>query len=351
MFLKKVSMKKIFISHCQSDEPIVKPLVHMIHMACNLNRDDIFCTCIKGMGCSAGDLFSETIRNAFAESSIIVALLTKNYKTSEFCMAELGASWISRDDKVFIPLIDEDIDYDFFKGVLTGVSELKINDEFGLSQLCDKICDRLKKKKSFEIVRDSVNDYLKSFSTNKSRCPSPFMCTKDQWDSLENEKYFFKEKYEEACEVIDEKNTYIEKLEKLKDQSEVAALSKEMHQTDIDAFQECVDAVRSESSHFDRPVFKFVVYDLLGLDEPVFDEYDWSQLSKALPPRILLKNTEERYYVNKDNRHVKALAQAISTYIEMVENAEEEVRNYYSEKLDVDFDINNSEFNDKLLDL
>jgi len=55
--------------------------------------------------------------------------------------------------------------------------------------------------------------------------------------------------------------------------------------------------------------------------------------------------------VNYDNLHVKDLSKALDTYVEMVQSADDEIRDFYSKKLNVDFDIENSEFNDKMLDL
>lgn len=344
-------MSKIFISHCEADKAIVKPLVQMIRNVCNLTREEIFCTSIVGMGCSAGNIFSEEIRQNFEESSVIVAFLTKNYKQSEFCMAELGASWISKDDKRFIPLIDSDINYDFFKGVLTGVHELKIDEMIGLSQLCDIICERMGKEKRIDVSMEEINTFLSDYPTSKEACPSPFTCSKDAWQKLTDEKNTMLKNYEDACVVIKQQAAHIKELESLKDQAAVAALSKKMNQTEIDAFQECVDAVRQESSNFSRTVFKFVVYDLLNLGKPDFEGYEWGEIAKATSSKIISTDSDGDYYANSENRHVKNLNKALDIYYEMVQNAPKDVKEYYSKKLDVDFDIENSEFNDKILGL
>lgn len=344
-------MSKIFISHCEADKPVVKGLVQMIRNVCDLTREEIFCTSIVGMGCTAGNIFNEEIRHNFKESTIIVALLTKNYKFSEFCMAELGASWISKEEKRFIPLIDSDVNYDFFKGVLVGVHELKIDRNIDLSQLCNIICEELGKEKRLDVSLDEVNSFLENYPTNKSNCPTPFLCTEADWQKMIDEKNTIEEDYNAACNVIKEQKAYIKELQLLKDATEVASLAKKMNQSEIDEFQECVDAVICERSNFDRPVFKFVVYNLLNLGDPYLDEYDWSQLSKATSSKILKRNSDEQYYVNYDNLHVKDLSKALDTYIEMVQSADDEIRDFYSKKLNVDFDIENSEFNDKMLDL
>ena len=344
-------MSKIFISHCDADKAIVKPLVQMIRNVCDLTREEIFCTSIVGMGCSAGNIFSEEIRQNFEESSVIVAFLTKNYKQSEFCMAELGASWISKDDKRFIPLIDSDINYDFFKGVLTGVHELKIDEQIGLSQLCDIICEQMGKEKRFDVSMEEIGTFLSNYPTSKAECPSPFTCTQDEWQKMVDEKNAVEKNYEAAYELIIKQKAHIQELESLKDQAAVAALSKKMNQTEIDAFQECVDAVCCESSNFNRTVFKFVVYDLLNLGKPDFENYEWEEIAKATSSKIISTDSDGDYYANRENRHVKDLNKALYTYYENVQNASEDVKEYYSKKLDVDFDIENSEFNDKILGL
>ncbi|MBL4898605.1 MAG: toll/interleukin-1 receptor domain-containing protein [Colwellia sp.] len=104
------STSQIFISHASADKELVDAFVDsLLLLGIGLNEGDVFCTSVEGMGIKNGDDFRESIKHEIEGCPVTILLITQNYKRSEMCLNEMGASWVL--SKHVFPLILEPINY------------------------------------------------------------------------------------------------------------------------------------------------------------------------------------------------------------------------------------------------
>jgi hypothetical protein len=130
---------KIFISHSHKDKKLINEFVEKILMlGCGIDYPNIFCSSIDGLGIKTGEDFREHIRTKLLDCDFIFLFISANYKQSEICLNEMGASWVL-DNKRIIPLIFPNLDFDSL-GTLFGVKQgAKINDSSALDGLHEEI--------------------------------------------------------------------------------------------------------------------------------------------------------------------------------------------------------------------
>lgn len=87
---------RIFISFSNKDNLILKSFVdRILKLGLQINAETINCTGIESSKPKTGEDFKNWIKNNILNSNIIIQLLSMNYKNSEVCLNELGASWLS----------------------------------------------------------------------------------------------------------------------------------------------------------------------------------------------------------------------------------------------------------------
>lgn len=135
---------KVFISHSSKDHRIVESFVDILISALKINAKDILCSSLPGHKIDLGESWREYLHSSILKSKIIFLLISLNYKKSEICLSELGASWVS--DAKVIPLIIPPVSYDsssiIFKGVQGEI--LNNNNRSSLDRIRDLITTELK---------------------------------------------------------------------------------------------------------------------------------------------------------------------------------------------------------------
>jgi hypothetical protein len=126
---------KVFVSHDAADVEIAKLLVSLLKEV-GVPGADIFCTSVPGHRVPSGQNFSIYIKEQFTECDVVVALVSKNYLDSPFCLCEAGAVWITA-SKHFFPLVIPPASFSDFDGALYGVQGIRIDSSADLSELRD----------------------------------------------------------------------------------------------------------------------------------------------------------------------------------------------------------------------
>ena len=103
---------KIFISHSSKDLAVVNKFIDSILiLGLGLKREeDIFCTSADGTNVKSGFDFKSAIKKELATAKAVIQIITKNYKSSEVCLNEMGAAWVTSNR--VIPLIASPFNYD-----------------------------------------------------------------------------------------------------------------------------------------------------------------------------------------------------------------------------------------------
>lgn len=166
---------KIFISHSSKDKIIVDAFVENILISgCELSEKNIFCTSIEGLGISNGNDFRQHILKELHGSDYSFLLISNNYKKSDICLNEMGASWAIKDLKVK-PFLFPNVDFRSI-GTLYSVKQAsKLEDSFALDELFEEITSKNNINKSIvrwnkykscflEIIDGYKNDNLHSIT-------------------------------------------------------------------------------------------------------------------------------------------------------------------------------------------
>ncbi len=119
--------KAIFVSHAATDKDIADKVVDLLNTAMGIDvQNDVFCTSLEGLKIPAGMDFKQFIKEQIQEPQIVLLLISQNYLASQFCLAEVGASWAM--SHRIIPFLIPPAKFDDMKAVLSGIHALKIED-------------------------------------------------------------------------------------------------------------------------------------------------------------------------------------------------------------------------------
>jgi hypothetical protein len=140
---KRVQGGRIFVTHASSDQPLAEALARYILSTSQLDESQVFCSSAEGMGIPVGDQLINHLESVLRNTSVVVQLVTPAYLRSEYCMWELGATWIRRSIQKFPMHVPEINPADIREGPLAHRIMSPI-DEVGLSELHRRICEKLK---------------------------------------------------------------------------------------------------------------------------------------------------------------------------------------------------------------
>lgn len=143
-------IRKVFISHSHKDKNIINQFITQILITgCGLRPNDIFCTLDHSSIRTGEDFRNEIIRN-MKECDYIFLMISNNYKQSEVCQSEMGASWALRGKRV-MPFILPDCNFEnmgFIYNVKQGAS---IIDSTKLDELYTELCS------AYDIPQDWIH--------------------------------------------------------------------------------------------------------------------------------------------------------------------------------------------------
>jgi hypothetical protein len=129
-------MRDVFLSHASVDRPLVESFaVDLLESGAGITHDQVYCPCLEGQGIPPGIDFNQHIHKTLSNAKCVIALITRNYYASAFCLCELGATWIL--SKSFVPLIVPPITFQDLEAVLQGTQCLRIENQRDLDHLRD----------------------------------------------------------------------------------------------------------------------------------------------------------------------------------------------------------------------
>ena len=133
---------RIFISHSSRDEDTARLLINLLQNALqNLNKDDILCTSVEGLGLPVGNDPDATIRNAIKEADLLIGLITPNAIKSTYVLFELGGRWLI--DKPMFPLLACGAGLEDLHGPLTRIQILDCANEPNVQDFIRRAADVL----------------------------------------------------------------------------------------------------------------------------------------------------------------------------------------------------------------
>ena len=155
----------IFISHRTTDKDIAE-LLRDYFVSLGVNREYIFCSSLPGN--DVNQKISEEVKEAIKNSCLNIAILSKAYYESAYCLNEAGIIWFSETQVILIA--KSEITPNNMIGFLNNEYKIRrLNNEDDIAFICDKVC---------ELTNTHVPKISVITSTNRK--------LKDDYESLES---------------------------------------------------------------------------------------------------------------------------------------------------------------------
>lgn len=166
---------KIFISHSSKDSTIIKNFVeNVLIVGLGLIDKDVAFTSEEAFGVEPGENIATYIKENITGACIVLIMLSDNYKDSEVCLNEMGATWALQKKCVSVLLPGAGFDK---LGWLTSLEKaVKINNKMQLSKLCQTIsihCN-VNINERFTIATRKIDEFITSIGTKKQPIPVRF---------------------------------------------------------------------------------------------------------------------------------------------------------------------------------
>lgn len=159
---RRARPNRLFISFATPDAALAKAFQSFLRLGCNLGHEQVFLTA-RPDELTPGTEFVEAIRQALTESAMAVLLLTPSYYESRFCLAEAGAMWASKKQR--IPVIVPPIDFHNLQGVQLGEQAVKIDSASGLDVMRDMVREVFDREVPTASWNEHKDDFLNRWTT------------------------------------------------------------------------------------------------------------------------------------------------------------------------------------------
>lgn len=332
--------KRVFVSHAANDKPLADAFVDLLQTGGGVDSKDVFCTSLEGLGVPSGEDFISYIRREIQKPEVVILLLSPNYFASQFCLAELGASWAMSHRA--LPLLVPPLQYSDVKGVLLSTQVDLLDSENDLDRFFENFTQALKvgpsvarwgvKKKQFLLKLPSILAALKK----------PAIVSVSEHTKL-------RKKCEDCMQALEEyeaengtlKNLIAE-LEKCKDATQVAE-TKRKHMKGYDALVAELEGFSHVASRLPDVVMHVMFKEWIG-ETAKFDSYSQREANddagSASEDGYL--NYDDGFSLNHEDPTVKKTWKALSklsTYIK--KSVDEQVEEAFEEEYEYQLDLNN----------
>lgn len=133
---------KIFISHAENDQNVVKHFVDLLRKQ-GVKQEHLFCSSYQGFGIPLGEKIYDYLRSEFARYNLfVIFMLSNNYYSSPACLNEMGATWVNYNEyqQILLP----GFNFDNVKGAIepSKISfklDDKENRKYRLTELKDSL--------------------------------------------------------------------------------------------------------------------------------------------------------------------------------------------------------------------
>lgn len=132
--------QKVFISHRSTDKEVADMLLDFL-VGTGILRDTIFCSSLPGN--DINEKITGEVKVAMKDSVVNVAILSRDYYQSAYCLNEAGVIWYM-DDIPAIPVALPEINSNNMYGFLSNEYKLRFLDSVNdIAYIYDTVCDAL----------------------------------------------------------------------------------------------------------------------------------------------------------------------------------------------------------------
>lgn len=206
--ISKMNKNKIFISHSSKDIKIIEAFVDKILiLGLEISSERIFCTSMDGHGVKSGQYIPDRLREEVHKSSLAFLCISQNYKASEVCLNEAGATWVTLEKENVISLLFPDVDFSELGFLNVSKLGVKIYERQGLLKLVQDNKTNLNPNFNLEKLNKQVDLFLEDLEKSTPLEYSTKLSQKEESDftnCFENNLYPFDEIIRKSIPTLDE---------------------------------------------------------------------------------------------------------------------------------------------------
>jgi hypothetical protein len=187
---------KIFISHSSKDIDFVKEFVESIlQLGLGISHERIFCSSMEGHGVQSGEYIPDRLKEEMRKSCLAILFISDNYRTSEVCLNEVGAAWVTLERTNVIPLLLPEVGFDRLGFLDISRIALKIDKSEDLYKLVQDNRQELNPDFNLELVNQHIKRFLAAVQDfepkpGKSNGESSATLEKSEWSDCFDQHLF-----------------------------------------------------------------------------------------------------------------------------------------------------------------
>jgi len=327
---------RLFLSHAAADTHLVEIFETLLAKSMGLTSEEIFCSSLEGQGVPKGASFVEEIRARVSDAEGVVALLTPAYLDSPFCMAELGAAWALKTQR--LPIVVPPNTFDVMQATLLGIVGVKIDNEDALAQSFEDFADSIGITPPKTAVRSrAMRAFQKAWQQVKHDIPPPIRIEASVHAGVMrelNEALSARDAAEDELTRSEEINAA---LRKAKDADAVADINEQFDDsTWMERIEDSLDAIRELHAELGgREITRLLILDHLGkFFRPDFNNFP-DEAGRAIELDVY---DDENKRWNYGHSEVKELVKHIDIVIEIFSENPEAIAHFKAKGLKADPD-------------
>ena len=151
----------VFISHSSVDKAIIKQFVEkVLCLGLGLDHKDIAFTSEECFGVEPGEDIAKYIKENIIGASVVLVMISNNYKSSEVCLNEMGAAWALKKKCISVVLPDAGFGQ---LGWLTSFEKaVSLKDKNQIINLCQTIANNLgiDLNQRFTVATSNIGEFV-----------------------------------------------------------------------------------------------------------------------------------------------------------------------------------------------
>ena len=133
---------KVFVSHASADASYIKPFIEkVLKLGLELKTEEIAFTSEESYGVEPGENIANYIKENIACASVVLLMISPNYKKSEVCLNEMGAAWAL--EKKCISVVLPTASFKQLGWISNLDKAVKLSDKKQVASLCEKVAKQL----------------------------------------------------------------------------------------------------------------------------------------------------------------------------------------------------------------
>lgn len=338
----------LFLSHAAVDAKLAAQLTRLLAAGLDITGKQVFCSSLPGRTIPGGFNFVTKIKESLENSKVVVLLITENYIASQFCLAEIGAAWISKE--TVIPIVVPPYSRSKLEATLSITQAWRIDDDDDLNSFADDLAKALEIKVNNAQWGVEKKAFLEGIQKAISNQKPPTIIDPIDYVKLEKELNYSQKALAKQRTELETKNKLIEKLKKLKNSGEVRAI--EIASLDE---MEGFNQLTTELGHVleDLPsavreaIFHSVRGENLPTPEPGYSDSDdkWKEIKTACKKNML----SEDLSLKEDHPKVKKALKAVSKLSAFMDENEDTLRDLIEAEHEITYSLQDEDFWSQLI--